>query len=423
MSLSGRTGIFYGWILAAVVFLANFMSVGTGLYAMNAFMQPLCQLRGWTRTDLNLALVAGTIAAIGGQFIYGALVRRLPIRRIMVAGMLCAGTAFVLMTRVNCLWQFYLVYMMLFLGNGAYGGIVANTVINNWFIQKRGKAMGVATSGVSLAGAAIPLAAMHLIVTQGIHMAANLIGAAIMVLAPLAWWTIRDWPEDHGLHPDGSFPSDADRANQTSEECDRSTAHCVHFTHTAVFWKLGLSFGLLMSGAVGVLSQLKPRLVDIGFTDLQAMLLLSLTALWAAAGKYVWGRLSDRFRPCRVAGVLAMANALGLAIALFGSHRPLVVIFSMVFGFAVGGITPLFPILTAGLFGRQRFSHVHRVVSLFLILQIGGYVIAGQSYDRSGSYDLAYITFALFDIIAAVLLWSIPADRHSGLDRIGRGCE
>lgn len=51
------------------------------------------------------------------------------------------------------LWQFYLVYALLFTGNGALGGIVAGAAVNNWFIRKRGKTMGIATAGMSLSWA------------------------------------------------------------------------------------------------------------------------------------------------------------------------------------------------------------------------------------------------------------------------------
>jgi len=36
-----------------------------------------------------------------------------------------------------------------------------------------------------------------------------------------------------------------------------------------------------------------------------------------------------------------------------------------------------------------------------------GYLIAGTSFDITGSYDTAYIIFIVFDIIAALLLFSL----------------
>lgn len=49
--------IFFGWYVVAVAFLSHFVSIGSAFYAMNAFMEPLCQTHGWSRTDVNLAML------------------------------------------------------------------------------------------------------------------------------------------------------------------------------------------------------------------------------------------------------------------------------------------------------------------------------------------------------------------------------
>ncbi|MGE0084588.1 MAG: MFS transporter [Desulfococcaceae bacterium] len=399
--------IFFGWYIAGVVFLAHFMSVGTGFYAMNAFMQPLCGLRGWTRTDLNLALAGATTSGFIAQFIYGSLLSRVQIRWLMLGGVLAAGFSFICMMRVTVLWQFHLLYIILYMGNGAYGGIVANTAINNWFHQKRGKALGIATAGISLAGAVIPFVAMHIIFAHGIQAAANIIGACILCLGPVIWWVIRDWPETYGLEPDGLPGSDKSIKNTADSGMPGRIWNAAALVRTPAFWKLGIAFGLLMSGTAGVMTQLKPRFADIGFDDTNAMIMLSVTALIATAGKYLWGRLCDRMTPWLAGSVMALVNALGLAVALLGNAIPAVICFAVIFGFAMGGIMSIYPVITASMFGRLSFARVYRFMSLFLIAQTSGYVIAGQSYDRFGSYDPAYICFIVFDIIAAVLLWSI----------------
>ncbi len=69
------------------------------------------------------------------------------------------------------------------------------------------------------------------------------------------------------------------------------------------------------------------------------------------------------------------------------------------------------PGVLADFFGRQAFPFVIRFASLFLILQIAGYFIAGQSFDRTGSYNPAYTMFLVFDLAAAVLIWSISKSK------------
>jgi MFS transporter, OFA family, oxalate/formate antiporter len=407
--------VYYGWYIVGVAFFANFMSVGTGFYALNAFMEPLCQLRGWTRTDINLALVIGTLFGFSGQFIYGTIVMRTGVRALMIFGSLVGGMAFIFMARVEALWQFYFFYILLFVGNGAYGGIVSATAVNNWFVLKRGKAMGFAASGISFSGAILPMIAMVAIIKSGVDGAALVIGISVMLMAPLAWFVMREWPEDMRMLPDGvtaepAFSCRTERSgSQIGNTPKKAGSACNAWPFalllcTGAFWKLGLSFAMLMVGTVGVMSQLKPHFADIGFSSLHAMILMSVTALIGSVGKYSWGSFCDRFEPKRVVVLMAIANAAGLSLALYQNSMITLILFIVVFGFTMGGIMSTYSVMVAIFFGRDCFPSVLRYISIFLILQLAGYLIAGQSHDRTGSYDLAYMIFIGLDLLAAALL-------------------
>jgi MFS transporter, OFA family, oxalate/formate antiporter len=424
-SLTSRPRIFYGWYIAGIAFAANFLATGTGFYAFNALLEPLCALRGWNRTDLNLAMAIGTVFGFLSQYVYGTLLIRIGVKRLMLFGAVTGGIAFILIPRVPHLWQFYLVYALLFTGNGALGGIVAGTAVNNWFVRKRGKAMGIATAGMSLSGALLPLSALMLIRNFGLSVGTLYIGAFMIVFGPIAWLVVREWPEDMGLGPDGEsavFPVHSvgagdKNASWFSDPSKEAKWGIRHLVQDGTFWKLGIAFALMMNGAVGVMSQLKPRFSAIGFSDLTAMLMMGGAALAGAAGKYVWGSLCDRFDTRRVATVMALANIAGLILALFGRSTPAILLFIPIFGFSMGGIMSIYPVIVADIYGRKNFAGVLRYTSLFLMLQLFGYLIAGISFDRTGSYDAAYLIFVVFNIGAALLLISLKHNRNSPLSR------
>jgi sugar phosphate permease len=421
----GNGKIFYGWYIVGVAFIAHFMSVGTGFYAFNAFMEPLCELHNWTRTEVNMALVCGTFFGILGQLIYGTIIVRTGVRILMLTGSLVGGIAFILLMQAEQLWQFYLYYILLYLGNGAYGGIVASTAVNNWFQEKRGKALGFATAGMSFSGAVLPLLAMILILQTGIDRASLIIGFAILTIAPLTWFVVRDWPEDYGLFPDGVYKSDAEGEDDPSLSAGsgktilRVSSGEVFWTlprlvKTGTFWKLGISYAMVMIGTVGVMSQLKPRFSDIGFSDMAAMGMMAATAFFGSAGKYFWGLLCDRFESRRIVAILAAVNGLSLGLALCRNSLPALWLFIFVFGFTMGGVMSTYPIIIADLFGRKSFPSVIRFVSIFLILQLLGYIFAGQSFDRMGSYDPAYILFIILDFLAAALFFTVKRPVRAG---------
>jgi len=410
--------VFYGWYVVAAGFLSNFMAAGTGFYVINAFMQPLCVENGWTRTEVSLAISIGGLAGLFFAMLFGFIVNRMGPRLLMTIGPVIAAAAFILTGFAHNLAFFYLGFLFLYFGNSAMGGIVSNTAVNNWFVVNRGKALGFSTAGISLSGAIVPFAALLILQVFGLTKAFIIIGAFNFLLAPTAWIIVRNRPEDHGLAPDGiarnpEFQPAAtpQSSGLTAFESRPGSWNFRSLVREVTFWKVGISYGLILVGVIGVMSQLKPRFSDIGFDDKTAMLMMAMTALAGTIGKFVWGALCDRFDPRRVTALLMAMIGLGLGFMLSSKSITGLLLFIVVFGFAMGGVLSTLPIMVANLFGRNAFADVLKYVVLFLSVQYIGPVAMGFSFDRVGSYDPAYIFFIFLAVISAALVLSIKRPR------------
>jgi sugar phosphate permease len=409
--------------VVGVAHLANLLSTGTTFYVFNAFLLPLCQVRGWTRAEVNAAPMLGFAVGLLAQFVYGSLFLRVGPRLLMVLGALVSSLAFIFLGRVGDLSAFYCLYALVYLGNGAMNGIVANTVVTNWFVAGRGRALGLATAGMSVSGVVLPYLAMVILERWDLEAAFLVIGLLVAGLAPLAWLVVRISPESMGLLPDGAVAPAPGLAAQEAEEhgpgvLDWTTRQILG---SGSFWTLGVVFSLAMMGAVGVVYQLAPRFQDLGLERHQAMYLTICTAAAATAGKFLWGWLCDLAPPRKVVAVLLAAKALGLGLGLCGGNQVVLWLFILIFGFAMGGVMSTFPIMAAHLFGGHNFWRVYRLLVLFLALQGLGYLIMGQSFALTGSYDLAFVCFIILDLLACLLALRLRPEPAKGVGHTPTG--
>lgn len=397
--------VFYGWYIVAVAFFCNFMVTGTGFYTFNAFMEPLCATRGWTREGINLALFFGGLVSLLGQYVHGTAIMRLGQRRYMVLGAAFSGLLFALMGKTQSFGLFLGVFILLMVTNGMFGGIVANTVVNNWFIRKRGMALGIAQVGMSLSGAVLPVLAFKIYRAYDLQTAFLVLGILLFCISPLCFLVIRDRPEPYGLVPDGKIFEEAPGSGSALSETTLWSASSA--LSTRVFWRVSLSYALAMTGVVGVMIQLKPRFSDLGFDASTALALMSATALLGAVGKYSWGWMCDRRDPPKMAALMMLSCAIGLGFGLFAKNFALALVFVAVFGFSMGGIQATLPIMIAHLFGRLSFTSIARFVALVLAVQNTGYLFMGLSFRYTKSYDAAYWLFMVFYLIAAMLMYGV----------------
>ena len=264
---------------------------------------------------------------------------------------------------------------------------------------------------------------------MGMEAASAVIALGIVLVGPAAWMVVRNWPEDMGLSPDGIEPhmekgtggqplkrgravSPSPGASPIAPGQSGTSWSAKRLVRNSAFWKIGMAYALLTATAVGVMSQLKPRFADIGFQDMAAMWLMAGTAFAGAVGKYAWGIICDHFEIRRVAALVAVLNGIGLLFAFIQGSALALILFVVIFGFTMGGIMSTYPILIADFFGRKAFPSVVRFTSLFLVVQMLGFFLAGQSFDKTGSYGFAYTLFIIFDIVAAGMIWSIGGKRE-----------
>ncbi len=382
--------MFYGWRVAAASFAILFVIVGIVYYSFPVFYAPLIEEFGWTRAQVTAGF-AISIVIIGPLFgiSAGFLIDRFGPRRILLVGLLFAGTAFLGYGWMHSLGVYYLFY---FLQTGGYvvaGPIPNQVLICNWFDRLRGRAMGGAYVGIGIGGAAAPLAAQFLIDHAGWRWAMRSISAGILlVLIPVTLKLVRNRPSDLNLLPDGESAAGQARSTPSATAGFDALADVLR---TRAFWLIALGSFMSIGAIGGVIQHLVLYLRDSGFPAQQAARVASILLVSSIVGRIIMGWLADRFpkKYVMLAACLSVAGAIPLLYSPDLEHMAYV--FAVIFGFGMGADYMMIPLITAECFGLRSLGRIMGVIITTDSLgQAFAPVIVGHIYDVSKSYDWAF---------------------------------
>lgn len=206
-------GIYYGWVILAVVWMANFMGAFLSPLIFVIFIAPMQEELGFSLSQLAWVGSVGQVSAgLAAPFV-GRLIDAYGTRWLGVIAAVVAGTAMICMSLVSNIWIIYFIFAISGIsGLGAFGGNLITAVPPaNWFVAKRGRAMAISFSGITLGiTLGIPFTQL-LIQTIGWRSAWVVFGIMMYLLViPAHALLMRRRPEDLGLHPDGAVsPADA----------------------------------------------------------------------------------------------------------------------------------------------------------------------------------------------------------------------
>jgi OFA family oxalate/formate antiporter-like MFS transporter len=416
-----RGEFFYGWVIVALAFLANFFSSGTGGYSLGLFFQPMHQSLGWDRTTLTLGpTLRRVINAFTAPFV-GAAVDRFGPRIVMLAGPILVGATLAATGFVRTPWQFYLVYGGAgALGTAQLGSLVTGPALAKWFVRRRATAIAIAAMGVSMGGIVFIPVTQTLISHTGWRATWVITGLLLALLAtpPTLIW-MRNRPEEMGLLPDGEpVRSEADEAVRRSEPGERDARTEEQWTlreaiRTPALWLLTLAFGFGNMALGSLLLHQIPYMQERGYAA-AAVPVSSFMAVAALVCKPGWGYVIDRFS-VRTAGIVAyLLAAVGLLVLIAAPNVPALYLYSVLFGFGIGVSTMLGPIAWANYYGRRSAGTITGFAQPFqVVANAAAPLFAAYIDDATGSYRPAFLVFVATYFLGCLFLFLATPPRRS----------
>ena len=404
---------FFGWRMVAVAFFVDFIAVGFFFYSYSVFFKSIAAEFGDSRLGVSIGIsVTQGVGALLAPFI-GRALDRFPLKRIMAAGAVSMGTGFLLLGLVQTPLQFYLVLgVFIGFGAGAMGQLATSKLVSNWFVLKRGTALGIAATGISVSGVLMPATTAWLIGEFGWRNGFVAYGViTLVIVVPLILRLVVSRPEDLGLLPDGATETATlpppKPALRTSE-----------YIRNSNFWYLLITIGLLFCIQSATLIHMVPQLTDRGIDLISASVIASSTALFGVMGKLIYGALVDRW-DVRWALWLAIAfQVAGQLFMLFGNGYSGFLIGASLFGFGMGGIVPMQGAVVGAAFGRESFGRVLGAMRPpMAIIHLLGVPFAGWVYDSTGSYEPAFLTFLGLYAVTTLVVLGIRVETRSARRR------
>src|SRR6202140_4633675 len=207
-----RLPFFYGWIIVVVTFVT--MAIGVNARtAFSLFYPPIIDEFGWDRGVTAGAFSFGFVVSGAVSPLIGRLMDRAGPRAVMELGVALMAAGLLLAPLTTQPWHLYLtIGVMVGSGSVCLGYSGQSLFLPNWFIRRRGLAMGLAFAGVGIGSVTLLPWGQLMIEQTGWGPACTAMGVLVLVvLAPINL-LLRQRPEDIGLQPDGdAAPSTASK--------------------------------------------------------------------------------------------------------------------------------------------------------------------------------------------------------------------
>ena len=175
-------------------------------------------------------------------------------------------------------------------------------------------------------------------------------------------------------------------------------------------WRIGISILIIIALTIGFLVHQIEVLGSVGVERGTAAWLAGLSGMMGIVGKLVTGWLLDRYRGDLVGGLTMGAAGLAFALLLGGGASAMLIVLAMlVNGYTAGAKLQVASYLTVRYAGMRNFGKIYGFISALVAAgAAAGPLIAGWSYDMTGSYA-QFLSLAAAGLgISALLLISLP---------------
>jgi MFS family permease len=409
------------WLALAVTFFV-LLSAAAVRATPGVLFLPLEREFHWSRSTVSLAVSVNILLyGLVGPFA-GALMQRLGVRRTTMFALTLLAAGVSLATLVRQPWQLVLLWgVVVGLGSGMVALVLGATIVNRWFVARRGLAMGILTASTATGQLIfLPLLA-SVIERQGWRFGILIVASPVALMIPIVFALLREQPADLGIPAYGGTAGAAPTL-APANPARVAIAALADGLRSRDFWLLTLTFvicGASTNGLVG--THLIPAAHDHGIPEVRAAGLLAIMGIFDLAGTTASGWLSDRWDSRRLLAWYYGLRGLSLLFLPFALGAPgtALWVFAVFYGLDWIATVPPTVKLATDAFGSARapvmFGWIaagHQVGAALTALT------AGWVRTTLGDYQVAFWTSGGLCLVAALLALQVrgrTAPRASAL--------
>ena len=383
-------------------------------HVVGFFLIPMTEALGIGRGSFSLVYSIRTFTEGAAGPVVGRLLDRYGPRMLMAGGAVFAGLALMSLGSVQNLWQFATALGIFGLASAAcMGRLVAGVTVARWFVRKRGRAIALITTGMSLGVAVFSPLTQGFINLVDWRWTWAILGICVWILIiPASLAFMRKSPEVMGLRPDGDPVDDGNEGSEqgiasVDKEEEGWTLPMARRTRT--FWFLTASMVLGTGATTAASFHQVPAILDNGVTPAATAGAMVVFGLLGIVSKVTIGFLAERFSIQLLVVLTTVGSGASLIILMNANSVSMAFSYAALAGFMRPATHPLSTIVWADYFGRRSLGTIQGMIQPFLLLaRAGGPLLGGLLFDWLDGYTVAFSAVIGLHLMAALAMVFAP---------------
>ena len=390
--------------------LGALIGAGCGLssvcfYTNGVFVAAISEDMNWSRGAIQIGVSIMILIAVITAPTVGWLIDRYGARRIALISLPLFGITLSGMSLVtDQIWTFYAGWTVMSIFAAGTLPITWTKVVNGWFDDFRGMALGLTLAGTGIAATLAPSYVVWLIDIMGWRNAYVALAFTVMGISLPSVYLLFKEPAE----------SQSGKVNQIDAAISKQPLMATGLSVKEAlkgyrFWVLSISLLLVAASISGVITNFVPLLTDKGLSFADAARYAGLIGVSVIGGRLVAGFLMDRLWAPMIAAIFLCMPCLAAFILTTGNISPMLLgLSALIVGLAAGAELDLMAFLVSRYFGLKHYGALYGGIYIFFSIGAGlAPAMFGWTYDMFGHYQAVLYIAAISSMIGACLMLTL----------------